>query len=41
MAVTHRNISSISLAEMGLKLERTKGPVEQLVIDHAAKPSPN
>lgn len=29
------------LSELGLKLERTKGPVEQLVIDHAAKPSPN
>ena len=29
------------LSEMGLKLERTKGPVEVLVIDHAVKPSPN
>jgi len=25
----------------GLKLERSKGPVEIFVIDHAAKPSPN
>jgi len=29
------------LAEVGLKMERSKGPVETLVIDHAAKPSPN
>ena len=29
------------LAEMGLKIERTKGQVETLVIDHAATPSPN
>ncbi len=29
------------LAELGLKLERAKGPVETFVIDHAAKPSPN
>lgn len=29
------------LAEMGLKIERTKGPVETVVIDHAATPSPN
>lgn len=29
------------LAEIGLKMERTKGPVETLVIDHAATPSPN
>jgi uncharacterized protein (TIGR03435 family) len=29
------------LAELGLKLERAKGPVENFVIDHAAKPSPN
>jgi uncharacterized protein (TIGR03435 family) len=29
------------LSEMGLKLERTKGPVEMLVIDHASRPSPN
>jgi uncharacterized protein (TIGR03435 family) len=29
------------LAEMGLKVERAKGPVETLVIDHAATPSPN
>ncbi len=29
------------LAELGLKLGRTKGPVEAFVIDHAAKPSPN
>ncbi|SPE40583.1 Peptidase M56, BlaR1 (modular protein) [Candidatus Sulfopaludibacter sp. SbA3] len=29
------------LAEMGLKMERTKGPVETIVIDHAATPSPN
>jgi uncharacterized protein (TIGR03435 family) len=27
------------ISELGLKLERTKGPVEYLVIDHAAKPS--
>jgi bla regulator protein BlaR1 len=31
----------IFLAEMGLKVERTKGPVVTLVIDHAATPSPN
>lgn len=29
------------LSEMGLKLERTKGPVETFVIDHASPPSPN
>jgi len=29
------------LPEMGLKLERSKGPVEVLVIDHAARPSAN
>jgi len=29
------------LSELGLKLERTKGPVETFVIDHAAKASPN
>ncbi len=29
------------LGEMGLKLERSKGPVESLVMDHAAKPSSN
>jgi uncharacterized protein (TIGR03435 family) len=29
------------LAEVGLKLERSKGPIEMFVIDHAAKPSPN
>ena len=29
------------IPELGLKLERTKGPVEIFVIDHAAKPSPN
>jgi uncharacterized protein (TIGR03435 family) len=29
------------LSELGLKLERSKGPVESFVIDHAAKPSPN
>lgn len=29
------------LAELGLKLERSRGPVEMLVIDHASKPSPN
>jgi uncharacterized protein (TIGR03435 family) len=29
------------LSEMGLKLERTKGPVEGLVIDSAVRPSPN
>jgi uncharacterized protein (TIGR03435 family) len=29
------------IPEMGLKLERGKGPVEILVIDHAARPSPN
>jgi uncharacterized protein (TIGR03435 family) len=27
--------------ELGLKLERGKGPVEVFVIDHAARPSPN
>lgn len=29
------------IPELGLKLERTKGPVETFVIDHAEKPSPN
>jgi uncharacterized protein (TIGR03435 family) len=29
------------LAECGLRMERSKGPVETFVIDHAAKPSPN
>jgi uncharacterized protein (TIGR03435 family) len=29
------------LAEVGLKLERSKGPVEMFVIDQVAKPSPN
>ena len=29
------------LPEIGLKLERTKGPVETLVIDHAERPSSN
>ncbi len=29
------------LREAGLKLERTKGPVEYFVIDHAARPAPN
>jgi len=29
------------MPELGLKLERTKGPVEILVIDQAARPSPN
>ncbi|MGD0497354.1 MAG: M56 family metallopeptidase [Bryobacteraceae bacterium] len=29
------------IPELGLKLERTKGPVETFVIDHAALPSPN
>jgi uncharacterized protein (TIGR03435 family) len=29
------------LSELGLKLEHAKGPIETLVIDHAAKPSPN
>jgi len=29
------------IPELGLKLERSKGPVEIFVIDHAAKPSPN
>ena len=29
------------LSELGLKLERAKGPVESFVIDHAAEPSPN
>lgn len=29
------------MPELGLKLERAKGPVELFVIDHAAKPSPN
>jgi len=29
------------VSELGLKLERTKGPVETFVIDHAVKPSPD
>ncbi len=29
------------IAEVGLRLERTKGPVEGLVIDHAEKPAAN
>jgi uncharacterized protein (TIGR03435 family) len=29
------------LSELGLKLERAKGPIESFVIDHAAEPSPN
>lgn len=29
------------LSEAGLKLERTKGPVDILMIDHVVKPSPN
>jgi uncharacterized protein (TIGR03435 family) len=29
------------LAECGLKVERSQGPIETIVIDHAAKPSPN
>jgi len=29
------------LRELGLKVERSKGPVEIFVIDNAAKPSPN
>jgi uncharacterized protein (TIGR03435 family) len=29
------------LSEIGLKLERAKGPVDKFVIDHAARPSPN
>lgn len=29
------------IPELGLKLERAKGPVEFFVIDHAEKPSPN
>ena len=29
------------IRDIGLKLERTTGPVETLVIDHAEKPSPN
>ncbi len=29
------------IPELGLKLERTKGPVETFVIDHAEKPTPN
>ncbi len=29
------------LSELGLKLERDKAPVEYLVIDHAARPTPN
>jgi uncharacterized protein (TIGR03435 family) len=29
------------LAEIGLKLQSAKGPVETLVIDHAEQPSPN
>jgi uncharacterized protein (TIGR03435 family) len=38
------NLSSSFLRfirELGLKLERAKGPVEIFVIDRAAKPSPN
>ena len=29
------------LSEAGFKLERSKGPVEALVIDYAARPTPN
>jgi len=29
------------MPELGLKLERSRGPVEVFVIDDAAKPSPN
>ncbi len=29
------------LSELGLKLERSQGPIESFVIDHAAKPTPN
>ncbi|MGB6946506.1 MAG: TIGR03435 family protein [Bryobacteraceae bacterium] len=29
------------IPELGLKLQRTEGPVETFVIDHAEKPSPN
>jgi uncharacterized protein (TIGR03435 family) len=29
------------IPELGLKLERARGPVEILVIDHAARPTPN
>lgn len=29
------------IPELGLKFERTKGPVETFVIDHAEKPTPN
>ena len=29
------------IRELGFKLERTKGPIEILVIDSAARPSPN
>ena len=29
------------LSEAGFKLERSKGPVETLVIDYAARPTPN
>jgi uncharacterized protein (TIGR03435 family) len=29
------------IPEMGLKLERSRGPVETFVIDHVGKPSPN
>lgn len=32
---------TVFLSEAGLKLERTKGPVDVLVIDHAVRPSPN
>ena len=31
----------VAVAELGLKLESAKGPVEVLVIDHVEKPSPN
>ena len=40
----HRDIvSSIitSLEGLGLKLEKSKGPVEMIVIDHAEEPTGN
>ena len=29
------------LEQLGLKLERTRGPVDVLVIDHVERPTPN
>jgi uncharacterized protein (TIGR03435 family) len=38
-AATDRFMNMLSV--VGFKLERSKGPVETLVIDKAEKPSPN